>query len=82
MLHEMLQFQSVINIYKIVLGYNVTQLKGNTIPLTASIFYVFTYKKTLGASVILTSASEVRQFLTTSNHLFYRGVRQCVTVKV
>ena len=35
MLHEMLQFESAINIYKIVLGYNVTQLKGNTTPLTA-----------------------------------------------
>ena len=27
MLHEMLQFEMPINIYKIVLGYNVTQLK-------------------------------------------------------
>ena len=69
MLHEMLQFESAINIYKIVLGYNVTQLKGNTIPLTASIFYVFTYKIPLGASVILTSASGVRQFERASNRL-------------
>lgn len=38
MLHEMLQFESVINIYKIVFGYNVTQLKGNTTPLT--VFFV------------------------------------------
>ena len=35
MLHEMLHFESAINIYKIELGYNVTQLKGNTTPLTA-----------------------------------------------
>ena len=35
MLHEMLQFEMPINPYKIVLGYNVTQLKGNTTPLTA-----------------------------------------------
>ena len=40
----MLQLESVINIYKIVLGYNVTQLKGNTIPLTATIFYNFLNK--------------------------------------
>ena len=39
MLHEMLQFKSAINIYKIVLSYNVTQLKGNTTPLTALFFY-------------------------------------------
>ena len=41
MLHEMLQFEMPITPYKIVLGYNVTQLKGNTIPLTASIFLIF-----------------------------------------
>ena len=39
MLHEMLQFESAINIYKIGPGYNVTQLKGNTTPLTARFFY-------------------------------------------
>ena len=35
MLQHVTVYKGALNIYKIVLGYNVTQLKGNTIPLTA-----------------------------------------------
>ena len=45
MLHEMLQFKMPINRYKIVLGDNVTQLKGNTTPLTVYIFLICNLKK-------------------------------------
>ena len=44
MLQQMLQFKMLIKRYKIVVGYNVTQLKGNTTPLTAFFIHLLANK--------------------------------------